>query len=134
SKRIVDAVTDFYIVDQLQAKLDANKRAADFFTDRLDELKRKVEVAERASATFREKSGLTIGKDSTIASQSLSELNTQLVQARGQRADRESRMVALKRAQSDPASLGGMTEVLANPLVSSLRAQEAEVARRVGDL
>lgn len=134
AQRIVEAITDFYIVDQLQAKLDANKRATEFFNERLDELKRGVEVAERAVASFREKSGLTIGKDATIASQSLSELNSQLVQARAQRADRESRLIALQQAARNPATLGGVTEVLANPLISSLRAQEAEVARRVGDL
>jgi capsular exopolysaccharide synthesis family protein len=61
-------------------------------------------------------------------------LNSQLVQARAQRADRESRLVALQQAARNPATLGGITEVLANPLISSLRAQEAEVARRVGDL
>lgn len=134
ARRIVDTITDFYLVDQLQAKLDANRRATEFFNDRLDELKKSVALAESAAATFREKSGLTIGKDSTIASQSLSELNTQLIQARTQRADKESRLVALQQAARNPATLGGITEVLANPLISSLRAQEAEVARRIGDL
>lgn len=134
AKRIVDTVTDFYLVDQLQAKLDANKRAMDFFNERLDELRRNVELAERAAATFREKSGLTLGKEATVATQSLSELNSQLIQARAQRADRESRLIALKEAARNPATLGGITEVLANPLISSLRAQEAEVARRIGDL
>jgi exopolysaccharide transport family protein len=134
AKRIVDTLTDFYLVDQLQAKLDANTRATAFFNDRLDELKRNVEAAERAVAAFREKYGLTVGKDSTVASQSISELNSQLIQARSQRADRESRLVALQQAARNPATLGGVTEVLANPLISSLRAQEAEVARRIGDL
>jgi exopolysaccharide transport family protein len=134
AKRIVDTITDFYIVDQLQAKLDANKHATDFFNDRLEELKRNVEANERAVATFREKSGLTVAKDATIASQSLAELNSQLVQARAQRADRESRLIALQQAARNPATLGGVTEVLGNTLISSLRSQEAEVARRVGDL
>jgi succinoglycan biosynthesis transport protein ExoP len=134
AKKIVDTITDFYLVDQLQAKLDANKRATEFFNERLDELKSHVEAAERAVAAYREKSGLTIGKDATIASQSLSELNSQLIQARAQRADRESRLTALKEAAKNPATLGGVTEVLANQLISQLRAQEAEVARRVGDL
>jgi exopolysaccharide transport family protein len=134
AKRIVDTITDFYIVDQLQAKLDANKHATEFFNDRLDELRRNVEASERAVAAFREKSGLTVAKDSTIAAQSLVELNSQLVQARAQRADRESRLVALQQAARNPATLGGVSEVLANALISSLRAQEAEVARRVGDL
>jgi exopolysaccharide transport family protein len=134
AKQLVDTITDFYLVDQLQAKLDANKRATEFFNERLDELKQTVSKAESAAASFREKSGLTIGKDATVASQSLSELNSQLIQARTQRAEKESRLVALQQAARNPATLGGISEVLANPLISSLRAQEAEVARRIGDL
>jgi exopolysaccharide transport family protein len=134
AKQIIETITDFYVVDQLQAKLDANKRATEFFDDRLAELKRKVETAERAVATYREKSGLTIGKESTVASQSLSELNTQLIQARAQRVDRESRLVALQQAARNPVTLGAITEVVANPMISGLRAQEAEVSRRIGDL
>jgi exopolysaccharide transport family protein len=134
AKQIVETITDFYVVDQLQAKLDANKRATEFFDDRLADLKRKVETAERAVATYREKSGLTIGKESTVASQSLSELNTQLIQARSQRVDRESRLVALQQAARNPVTLGAITEVVANPMISGLRAQEAEVSRRIGDL
>ena len=134
AKQIVETTTNFYVGDQLQAKLYANKRATEFFEDRLAELKRKVQSAERAVATYREKSGLTIGKDSTVASQSLSELNTQLIQARTQRVDRESRLVALQRAARNPATLGAITEVMANHTISGLRAQEAEVGRRIGDL
>jgi exopolysaccharide transport family protein len=135
AQRIVETVSDYYIVDQLQAKLDANRRATEFFAERLDELKRNVEAAERAAAAFREKAGLTLAKDTTtIASQSLAELNSQLIQARGQRADRESRLVALEQAARNPATLGGISEVLGNTLISSLRTQEAEVGRRIGDL
>jgi exopolysaccharide transport family protein len=135
AQRIVETVSDYYIVDQLQAKLDANRRATEFFADRLDELKRNVEAAERAAAAFREKSGLTLAKDTTtIASQSLAELNSQLIQARAQRADRESRLVALEQAARNPATLGGVNEVLGNALISSLKAQAAEIDRRIGDL
>jgi succinoglycan biosynthesis transport protein ExoP len=134
AKQIVETITEFYVVDQLQAKLDANKRATDFFDDRLAELKSKVEKAERAVAAYRDKSGLTIGKDSTVFSQSLSELNTQLTQARAQRADREARLVALRRASRNPAMLGAVTEVVANHTIGGLRAQEAEVGRRLGEL
>lgn len=134
ARKITDAITDFYIVDQLDAKLDANKRATDWLDDRLSELKRNVDAAERAVAAYREKTGLTLGKDTTVFVQSLTELNSQLIQARAQRADRESRLVALEQAAKNPAALGGVSEVLANPLISTLRAQEAEVARRMGDL
>jgi succinoglycan biosynthesis transport protein ExoP len=134
AKRIVDVITDFYIVDQLNAKFEANKRATEWLQDRLSELRSNVEAADRAASAFRLASGLTLGKDSTVISQSLTELNSQLIQARGQRADRESRLIALQRGQHDSAQLGSVTEVVGNPLIASLRAQEAEVGRRVGDL
>ena len=134
AKQIVDTVTDYYIIDQLNAKFDANKRATEWLDERVGELRRGVAAADRAAADFRQRSGLTIGKDTTVISQSLSELNSQLIQARAQRADRESRLIALQRGQRDPAQLGGITEVVGNPLIASLRAQEAEVGRRVGDL
>jgi len=133
AKQIVEAITDSYVVDQLHAKLEANKRAMQFFNDRLDELMRNVEAAERAVAMYREQSGLTIGKDWTIASQSLSELNSQLIQARAHRVDRESRLAALRHAASDPAKLGAVAEVVANPTISMLRVQEAEVSRRLAE-
>ncbi|HJQ57920.1 MAG TPA: polysaccharide biosynthesis tyrosine autokinase [Vineibacter sp.] len=134
AKQIIETITESYVVDQLHAKLDANKRAMQFFKDRLDELMRNVEAAERAVATYREKSGLTIGKDSTVAAQSLAELNSQLIQARAHRVDRESRLVAVRHAASDPAMLGAITEVVSNPTISALRTQEAEVSRRLAEL
>jgi capsular exopolysaccharide synthesis family protein len=134
AKQIVDTITYLYIVDQLQAKLVGNKRATEFFTERLDELKPKVEAAERAVATYRKQTGLTMGKDWTVVSQSLSELNTQLIQARATRVDRESRLVALQRAARNPAMPGAVTEVVANHTISLLRAQEATVDRRIGEL
>jgi succinoglycan biosynthesis transport protein ExoP len=134
AKRITDTITDSYIVDQLDAKLEANKRATEWLNERLSELKTSVNVAERAVASFREKTGLTLAKDSTVFTQSLTELNSQLIQARGQRADKESRLVALQQGQKNPQLLGSISEVLQNSLISSLRGQESEVARRVADL
>src|SRR5262245_65319113 len=43
AKQIVDAITDFYIVDQLNAKFDATKRATEWLDERLGELRRSEE-------------------------------------------------------------------------------------------
>lgn len=134
AKQIVDTIADVYVNDQLKTKIDANTGATDLIASRIEELKKKVEDTERAAAAFRDKAGLTMNRDATITSQSLSELNSQLGQARVQRAEREARVAALKRAQQDPSALGGMTEVLSNPLIASLRTQESDIARRVGDM
>jgi succinoglycan biosynthesis transport protein ExoP len=134
ARRIVDALVRFYLEDRLQARLDAALRAARSFGERSSELKRNIEEAERVAAEFRAEAGLTRGRDAGASSQSLTDVNSQLVQARSQRMDRESRLVALQQAQRNPATLGGVAEVLNNPLISALRGQESEVARRIADL
>ena len=134
AKTIVDAITDFYVADKVEERLAAGRRAAAFFDNRLVELKQKADDAERAFVEFREKSGM-VGRDGRgTASRTRDELTSQLNQARSQRAERESRLKALQRAQASPEARAGLTEVLANPVVSGLLLQEAEVARRVADL
>ncbi len=134
AKRMVGAIVKFYLEDRLQAKLDAVTRASQSFGERSSELKRAIEAAESASAAFREEAGLTRGRDVGASAQSLSDVNSQLIQARAQRMDRESRLVALQQAQRSPATLGGVAEVLSHPLISTLRGQESEVSRRIADL
>ena len=134
ARHIADAIAKLYVEDRLQAKLDATTRASQFFAERSSELKRHIEVAERTAAAFREEAGLTRGKDVSTSSQALSDVNAQLIQTRIQRMDRESRLVALQQAQRNPSTLNGVAEVLTNPLISGLRGQEGEVARRIADL
>ena len=132
--RIADTTTDLYVADRAQARVAAEKRASDLLKARLVGAKQDFEAADRALADFREKSGAVAGNDRTTAAQTLTELNSQLTQARLQTADRESRLKALQRAQANPASRAGVTEILASPVITALQLQEADIARRVTDL
>lgn len=134
AQRIADAITDIYVKDKTKAREAAAKRAADLFEARLAGLRRDSEEAERALADYRTKSGLPEGDSRTTATQTLSELNSQLNQARTQTAERESRLKALQRAQQTPNSSAGVAEILNNPVITGLQLQETEVARKVSDL
>ncbi len=134
AQRIADGITELYLKDKAKAREVAIKRGADLFDARLAALKKDSDDAERELADYRAKAGLPEGDGKTTAAQTLSELNSQLNQARMQTAERESRLKALERAQQTPNSSAGVAEVLANPVISALQLQEAEIARRVSDL
>ncbi len=134
AERIATAVADTFLIDKARAKADASRRASEFFEGRLANLRRDVDTAEGALISFRATHGSVVGDGRTTVAQTLSELNSQLSLARMQTAERESRLKALQRAQSTPAARAGLAEILANPVISGLQLQEAEVARRVADL
>jgi capsular polysaccharide biosynthesis protein len=55
---IANAIADTYILDQLEAKFDATKRANEWLSQRLDALRRQVQESERAVEIYRSDNGL----------------------------------------------------------------------------
>ena len=50
SAQVADAIADMYLVDQLDAKYEANKRATEWLEERLGELRRALQTAEEQVA------------------------------------------------------------------------------------
>lgn len=134
SAQIANAVADMYLVDQLDAKYEANKRATEWLEERLGELRRAVQTADDQVATFRRDKGLGGSPDGQVSSQSLSELNANYTRARARRIEREARLVALRRAMVNTSELANIAEVQLNSTLATLRVQEIELARRVAEM
>lgn len=135
SARIVNAIVDLYIVEQLEAKYEATKVATEWLSGRLGVLRQQVEVTERVVANYRREVGLVEGKDSVdVAAQQLSEINTQLVLSTTRRAEAEARLQQVERllsTQNDASSVG---EVLSSALIQRLLEQESELIRQSAEL
>jgi capsular exopolysaccharide synthesis family protein len=130
---VANAYAEMYLVEQLEAKYDATRRATGWLNERLSELKDKVGESERAVQLYKERHRLTEARGTTVTAQQLSELNSQLILAGSDRAQKEA---TLRQAQE--AVKGGNIEaavpVLASPLIQRLREQEAELLRKEGEL
>lgn len=134
SAQIANMFADEYLVDQLEAKYEVTARANKWLNERLGELRKQVEVSEKAVEEYRQKARLIEIDGSTISARQLEEINSQLVEARGQTSQAEAR---LRSAQSMVRSGGGFeaaADVLASPLIQRLREQEATLQRSVADL
>lgn len=126
-----NAIADFYIVAQLEAKFEATKRATEWLNERVAQLRNEVVEKERAIEEYRAKSGLlTGGTASTLASEQITELNTQYVQEMARLAEARARL----RQASSLSNIESAVEVLESPLIRELRGQEATIVSEIADL
>jgi succinoglycan biosynthesis transport protein ExoP len=134
SAQIANAIADLYLVDQLDAKYEANKRATEWLDERLSELRRSLQTAEDQVATYRRDKGMTGSPEGSVSTQTLTELNARYTAARAKRIEREARLVALRKASVNPSELANISEVTTNSTLAALRIQDVELGRKVAEL
>jgi polysaccharide biosynthesis transport protein len=130
---LANAYADAYLDTQLEAKFQAVQRANNWLNLHLTDLKEKAQESDRAVELFRAQHGLTLAKGETVNAQQIAELNSQLILASADRAQKESNL----RQVQDQLRSGGVSaaaQVLASPLIQHLREQESELAQKQADL
>lgn len=135
--QMASTLADIYITDGIDAKYEATRRASAYLTKRVDELRGQAVATDQAAEIYRSRAGL-IGSETgtTVAGQQMSELNSQLVAARAERAAREAQLNQI-RSLSAGGGDGGVEAsgaILNSPLIQKLREQESEVVRKLAEL
>lgn len=133
---IANAIANAYIDDQLEAKYDSARRAGTWLQARLKELREQASTAERAVVAFKNKNEMVDTGGRTINEQELAELNSELVVARSKTADARSKLDRVKSVlgSSDAATVTAtVADTLKNEVISKLRSQYLELARREAD-
>ncbi len=129
-----NALADLYIVSQLEAKFEATKRANEWLSKRVAELRQEVDVAEKAVERYRHESGLVQGeREVTLAAEQISDLSTQNVIERARLAEAEARLRQTEKLLASPSGIETAPEVLASPLIRDLRREEGRLERQVAE-
>lgn len=134
SAKVANTFADQYLVDQLETRFKAASRTNQWLQKRIKELGDKVRDSERAVQLFKEKHGLLESVDIVLNDQQLSELNSQLIIARAERAQAEARLQQIKERMHGKGGVESVAEVLNSSLIQKLREQETEVRRKEADL
>ena len=134
--RLANAVADAYIVDQLDTRLEAAKRTSGWLSDRIVELRKQLRESEEAVAQFRKDNGLVRSSPNlTLNEQQLSELNSKLVAARTDAAEKKSRVDYLDDVLAGKKTLDTLPDTLqAGGMMSALRTKLTDVSQRQADL
>lgn len=134
---IADTYADKYLLEQLDAKFDATKRATDWLNSRLSGLRQQAETSDAMAHQYEAANGLIgvqSGQGATITQQEISNLNTQIAAAQATQSEAEANLDTARSqlaAGSTGEDVGG---ALTSPVIQDLRRQRADISGQVADL
>lgn len=134
SAKIANTITDVYINNYLEAKLEMTAKATSFLTDSLEGLKAKLDTAEKNLAQFFE-ANQVVNIDGVLglASDELERLNTQLLDA--QTALKLNEVIYNQtRNNASLDEIARLPEVLNHPTIQSVRRDEAKAMTKQSEL
>jgi succinoglycan biosynthesis transport protein ExoP len=140
SAKVINAFSQAYLVDKLNAKYEATRQASSWLQDRIAELRQKALETDLAVQKFRSANGLVSGSDNVLVSdQQLTELNTALLTAQAQTSRARARYERIQQIIRDGQMDAIVTDVLGSSVSNELRQKyleaskrEAEITKRLG--
>ncbi|MCU0830206.1 MAG: GumC family protein [Rhizobiaceae bacterium] len=135
AEKIPNAIADAYLGLQRDAKLATNADAAEFLQPEINALRDRVRAAEAKVAEFKSANDLLDGQNqSTLATQQLAELSSELSRVKANRGSAEATAAAMRAALSSGASLDALPSVQSSGLIDRLRERRAELGAQIAQL
>ena len=133
--QLANAVAEAYLLSQLDAKYEATRRANQWLSTKLQDMRQKVAESENAVEQYRSRAGLLQSShEGTLISQQVTDLNGQLIAARADRTATEAHLQQARQLAQSPSGAEAAADVLGSPVIVDLLRQEAEVKRKVAEL
>jgi capsular exopolysaccharide synthesis family protein len=133
--KLTNAVADAYIVEKLDARFEAAKRASAWLSDRLVELRKQLRESEEAVAKFRaDHNFVQSSTNVTLNQQQLSELNAKLVDARAELSQKKARVDVLRGILEKGGNVQSLPDLPVSQGLNNLRQQEATASQKEADL
>lgn len=138
--QIVNAVAAAYLVDKLNSKYEATKRASDWLSDRIAELRQRALDTDLAVQKFRAEHNLIeTGNNGLLSDQQLAELNSAQILAQSETARARARVQRIEHILATDDVDAVVTDILDSSVANDLRKKylesskiEAEITGRLG--
>ncbi len=135
SARLANAIAKTFLETEITARADAARRASGSLMSRLDELRQRVQEAEDKVETYKAKNNIVgAGGGRLVSEQQLSDLNSQLAQARARTADLKARFDQVEKLRKSGAATDATIEAVQSQSIAQLRQQYAELKRQESEL
>src|SRR6266566_3124461 len=135
--QLANAVANAYVVNQLDARFEAAKQASAWLSDRLVELRQQLRDSEEAVTKFRNEHGLVrSGPTIALNEQQLGELNSKLIAARTEAAEKKTRVEFLADVAGGKKTLDSLPDTFQSTgqVMMALRSKLADASQRQADL
>ena len=136
SAAIANAIADAYIVDQLEAKYQATRRASVWLQDRIKELRQQALNADRAVLDYKEKNKIVSlgvnasGGSRLLGEQQLEDLNTQLGSARAAAEEAKARLQRITDMMQKDVPDVAVADSLHSEVIIRLRNNYLDIAEK----
>jgi succinoglycan biosynthesis transport protein ExoP len=135
--KIVNALANAYINQNLETKLRAVQDAVRWLHNRIEDERKMVGKAEHALLRYKQRHGIVTDFSSDvekITAQKLAEMNIQLVEVESKRVEAETRYKQAMALAGTPDMLDSIPEVLNNDLIREIKSMEVELYKRMSEL
>jgi exopolysaccharide transport family protein len=131
---IANAVADAYFDEQVRAKYDATRIAANWLGGQIEDLKSRVVASEKAVEDYRSANNLMVSQGVTLNDQQLTDLNGKLIAARAQTAEARAKYEQVQDIAKSGGDPGGINAAISSEMITKLRTQYADIAKNEADL
>jgi succinoglycan biosynthesis transport protein ExoP len=128
--QIANAISDAYIVDQLEAKYQSTKRASVWLQDRIKSLRADTTASAQALVEFKQKNNIFETGGRRMNEQQLSEVTTQLMLAHAATAEAKARLDRIQQVMSQDIPDASVADALKSEIIIKLRDRYLELAGR----
>ncbi|AMA59750.1 polysaccharide biosynthesis tyrosine autokinase [Bradyrhizobium sp. CCGE-LA001] len=128
--RIANAIADAYIVDSLEAKYQATRRASVWLQDRIKELRTQASAAQKAVVDFKTANNIVDTGGRLMNEQQLAEVNSQLIMAHAATAEAKARLDRMNDILKQDIPDANVADALKNETIVKLRAQYVDLASK----
>jgi exopolysaccharide transport family protein len=134
AQRLAATTANDYLATQREARQEALQRVATWLKGRVDELQSRVLETEASIEKLKAESGITDTGLNNISDQQISDLNAQLMKARGEVADKRAHLEQARRVINSNGDVLNIPELTASAAISHLIAQQADLGTREAEL
>ncbi|MFO7907145.1 MAG: polysaccharide biosynthesis tyrosine autokinase [Pirellulaceae bacterium] len=124
---VANSFAEQYIVDKLDARLEATRAATDWLSGRVDELRERLQAAEEAVESKRAELSFQAGQSLEITQQQLSALNGTLSVARNEARTAQATYERLKSVIEEDADYGTIPKFRNSPVITKHRTRRTEL-------
>ncbi|WP_458756899.1 GumC family protein [Afipia sp. TerB] len=132
--QIANAIAQSYFEEQVRAKTDTTRTAANWLNSQIDGLKSRVVASERAVEDFRAANNLSVSQGVTVNDQQITDLNNKLIAARVQTAEAKAKYDQAQQLAKSGGDPGGINAAISSETIIKLRGQYADIAKNEADL
>jgi succinoglycan biosynthesis transport protein ExoP len=134
SARIANSIGTAYVDEQADARAEAARRGTESLSARLNEQRERVRQAEEQVELYKAQHNIVGPAGRLVDEQQLTELNNQLIAARGRTAEAKARYEQVLQSRRAGLDQGAVPEAVQSSTLGLLRDQYGTIARQEANL